>query len=139
MRAYVKTVRELLMVGESEWEGRPVCLTWRHKKVPIYLAASGPKMLQLAGEIADGVIGHPIWSIQWATKKVPEQLKVGLDRGGRERSDIHVNHWFWVTPNRDPIQSVEDARACVAFYAGIEQYEAYFAAHGFRDEQSPPG
>ena len=27
----------------------------------------------------DGVIGHPIWSIDWATTKVPDDLKRGLD------------------------------------------------------------
>ena len=40
LRAYVKTIRELLETGSSEWQGRPVCLTWRRRKVPIYLAAS---------------------------------------------------------------------------------------------------
>ncbi|HEV8718570.1 MAG TPA: hypothetical protein VGX03_37845 [Candidatus Binatia bacterium] len=37
-------------------------------------------------------------------------------------------------PNPNVKQSIEDARACVAFYAGIEQYEEYFAVHGFRAE-----
>lgn len=101
--------------------------------IPIWISALRGAMLRLGAEIADGVIGHPIWSTQWATTTIPEQLKRGLDRGGRQRSDIQVNNWFWVTPNRDTKQSVEDARACVAFYAGIEQYEEYFAAHGFRE------
>jgi len=102
--------------------------------LPIWISALRGAMVRLGGEVGDGLIGHPIWSVQWAKSTVPKQLKVGLDRNGRGRSDIHVNHWFWVTPNKDRRESIEDARACVAFYAGIEQYEAYFAAHGFRDE-----
>ncbi len=39
-----------------------------------------------------------------------------------------------MTPNTDVKQSIEDARATVAFYGGVEQYEEYFAAHGFRAE-----
>lgn len=102
-------------------------------EIPIWISAVRGAMTRLGAEIADGVIGHPIWSPHWATTTIPEQLKIGLDRGGRQRSDIHVNYWFWVTPNKDRKQSVEDARAVVAFYAGIEQYEPYFAAHGFGD------
>jgi len=103
-------------------------------EIPIWISALRGAMTRLGAEIGDGVIGHPIWSTHWATTAIPQQLKEGLDRGGRERKDIQMNHWFWVTPNRDVAQSVEDARACVAFYAGIEQYEAYFSAHGFKEQ-----
>ena len=34
----------------------------------------------------------------------------------------------------DEAEAINDARATVAFYAGIAQYEEYFAAHGFREE-----
>jgi probable F420-dependent oxidoreductase len=102
--------------------------------IPIWLAAMRASLVTLAGEIADGIMGHPMWSIPWATTRMPEALKQGLDRGGRARTAMHVNCWFWVTPNADIRQSVEDGRACVAFYAGIAQYEEYFAAHGFRAE-----
>jgi hypothetical protein len=42
--------------------------------------------------------------------------------------------WLFVAPNDDRQQAIEDARATVAFYAGAEQYEPYFAAHGFGKE-----
>lgn len=102
--------------------------------LPIWIAALRGAMIRLGAEIADGVIGHPIWSLKWATTTFPEHLKVGLARGGKQRADVQVNCWFFVTPNKDARQSVEDARACVAFFAGMEQYEEYFAAHGFRAE-----
>ena len=70
-------------------------------EIPIWISALRGAMLRLGAEIADGVIGHPIWSTHWATTTIPEQLKQGLDRGGRQRSDIHVNNWFWITPNSD--------------------------------------
>jgi alkanesulfonate monooxygenase SsuD/methylene tetrahydromethanopterin reductase-like flavin-dependent oxidoreductase (luciferase family) len=79
-------------------------------------------------------MGHPIWSVKWPRTTVPSHLKTGLARGGKQRTDVHVNYWFWVTPNNDVQQSVEDARAYVAFFAGMEQYEEYFAAHGFHNE-----
>src|SRR5947209_4153978 len=102
--------------------------------LPIWLSVLRGPIIELGAEIADGIISHPIWSIQWATTTLPKHLKVGLERAGKQRSDIHVCCWFWVTPNQDVKQSIEDARATVAFYAGVEQYEEYFAAHGFRAE-----
>ncbi len=102
--------------------------------LPIWVACLRTPLIRLAAEIADGVIGHPIWSIDWATTKVMDDLKAGLAKGGKQRSDIEVNMWLFVAPNDDRKQAIEDARATVAFYAGAEQYEPYFAAHGFGKE-----
>ena len=43
------------------------------------------------------------------------------------------NLWRWTTPNTDRRKSIEDARAVVAFYAGVAQYEPFFAAHGYAE------
>ncbi len=102
--------------------------------LPIWIACLRTPLVRLAAEIADGVIGHPIWSIDWATTKVMGDLKAGLAKAGKQRSDIELNMWLFVAPNDDRRQAVEDARATVAFYGGIAQYEEYFAAHGFRRE-----
>jgi len=98
--------------------------------LPIWIAGLRQPMVRLAGEVADGVIGHPIWSVEWATTKVADDLKRGLAKGGKQRSDIEFNMWLFVAPNDDRRQAIEDARATVAFYGGIAQYEEYFAAHG---------
>lgn len=103
-------------------------------EIPVWIAGLRTPILRLAGEIADGVIGHPIWSIDWATTKVMDDIKRGLEKGGRKREDIEFNMWLFVAPNTDRRQAIEDARATVAFYAGVGQYEEYFAAHGFRKE-----
>jgi alkanesulfonate monooxygenase SsuD/methylene tetrahydromethanopterin reductase-like flavin-dependent oxidoreductase (luciferase family) len=103
-------------------------------QIPIWIAALRTPLVRLAAEVADGVIGHPIWSIDWATTKVQGDLKAGLAKGGRTRNDIEFNMWLFVAPNDDRKQATEDARATVAFYGGIEQYEDYFAAHGFGAE-----
>ena len=103
-------------------------------EIPIWIAGLRGPLVSLAAEIADGVIGHPIWSIPWLTKEIPLSLARGLKRGGKQRSDVEFNAWLWVAADNDRAQAVNDARATVAFYAGVEQYEEYFAAHGFREE-----
>jgi alkanesulfonate monooxygenase SsuD/methylene tetrahydromethanopterin reductase-like flavin-dependent oxidoreductase (luciferase family) len=104
------------------------------ERIPIWIAGLGSPLIQLAAEIGDGVLGHPIWSIDWAKDHVMGDLQAGLGRAGKSRGDIEFNAWLFVAPNPDRKQAIEDARATVAFYAGIEQYEGYFAAHGFREE-----
>jgi probable F420-dependent oxidoreductase len=102
--------------------------------LPIWIAALRGPLLSLAAEIGDGVMGHPLWSVDWATTKMPEATKRGLDKAGRQRGDIEVNVWPWVQISNDRAEAINDARATVAFYAGMVQYEDYFAAHGFRNE-----
>ena len=102
--------------------------------IPIWIAALRGPLIGLGAEIADGVVGHPMCSIPWMTEQIPAHLKRGLDRGGKQRSDVEFNAWLWVAPSNDRAQAIEDARATVAFYAGVEQYEDYFAAHGFGPE-----
>jgi alkanesulfonate monooxygenase SsuD/methylene tetrahydromethanopterin reductase-like flavin-dependent oxidoreductase (luciferase family) len=63
-----------------------------------------------------------------------DDINAGLAKAGRKRSDIEFNVWLFVAPNHDRKQAIEDARATVAFYGGAEQYEPYFAAHGFGKE-----
>ncbi len=102
--------------------------------IPIWIATLRGPLIRMGAEVADGVMGHPIWSVKWATEQLPGELERGLSKGGRTRDQVHVNIWQWVAINPDPKEAVQDAKTTVAFYAGAEQYEEYFAAHGFREE-----
>src|SRR5260370_11889084 len=56
LREYAVTIRSLMTTGQAEYHGRKASFTWSRARVPIYLAASGPKTLRLAGQIADGAV-----------------------------------------------------------------------------------
>jgi probable F420-dependent oxidoreductase len=104
------------------------------EEIPIWIAALRGPAVRLAAEVADGVMGHPMWSLDWAVEKIQPDLEAGLKRGNRSRSDIDLNLWLWVAPSSDVKQAIEDARPTVAFYAGVKQYESFFEAHGFGAE-----
>jgi 5,10-methylenetetrahydromethanopterin reductase len=55
LREYAETVRGLLTTGTATYHGAPATLTWKRAAVPLYLAASGPKTLRLAGRIEAAV------------------------------------------------------------------------------------
>src|SRR5436190_6095594 len=100
--AYVKTIRELLQRGDSIYSGAPCRLTWFRGSIPIYLAASGPKTLQLAGEIADGVVINTGLTPEIVRDSI-EQVKIGCTRAGRKIDDLDM---WWL-----PLTNVGTDRA----------------------------
>jgi alkanesulfonate monooxygenase SsuD/methylene tetrahydromethanopterin reductase-like flavin-dependent oxidoreductase (luciferase family) len=104
------------------------------EEIPIWIAGLRSAAIRLAAEIADGVMGHPIWSIDWALERVQQDVKAGLEKGGKRREDVHLNLAFFVAINPDRREAVEDARTTVSFYAGAREYAPFFEAHGFGQE-----
>jgi len=98
--------------------------------IPILLPALFEKTATLAAEIADGLMGHPVWSLRWIADQ-SRHLEASLSANGRKRSDFHVNIWNYVAIASDRRQAIDDIRGTVAFYASIAQYRKYYAAHGF--------
>jgi 5,10-methylenetetrahydromethanopterin reductase len=96
---YVRTVRQLLETGEAEWQGRHCRLTWWSGSIPIYLAASGPKMLALAGEIADGVIINTGLTPEIIRDSI-DHVRRGAERAGRSLSEIDM-WWLPLTNLRE--------------------------------------
>lgn len=104
------------------------------ERIPILVAALREKIVRLGAEIADGIIGHPMWSIDWTVNRVAPIYLEELARHGRKREDVTVSVWPWLAISDDRAQAIEDARGTVAYYASISQYESFFADHGFLDE-----
>ncbi len=104
------------------------------EEIPIWIAALRGPAVRLAAEIADGVMGHPMWSLDWAVERIQPDLRAGLERGQRRREDVELNLWLWCAPTADEAEAIEDSRATIAFYAGMAQYESFFEAHGFGAE-----
>lgn len=99
-------------------------------EIPIYLPAVFEKACETAGEIADGLLGHPLWNEQWVREETIAALKRGLDKAGRPREAVTVNLQMFVALNPDKREAIEDARANIAFYSQSPQYLRYFDAIG---------
>jgi alkanesulfonate monooxygenase SsuD/methylene tetrahydromethanopterin reductase-like flavin-dependent oxidoreductase (luciferase family) len=101
--------------------------------IPIWTAALRECGVMAAGEMSDGLIGHPMWSLAAAQRLTSEQLVTGLERSGRTRGDIHVNLWVWTSFADDMAMAIDNARPTMAFYGALAMYKGYFAEHGFGD------
>ena len=101
------------------------------ERIPIWIAALRARLVGLAAEVGDGLIGHPMWSVRWTLEKMKPEFEAALTKAGRRRHAVEVNLWPWLAPNDDERQAIEDSRPTMAFYGGIKQYESFFEAHGF--------
>jgi probable F420-dependent oxidoreductase len=100
-------------------------------EIPIWIAALRAPLVRLAGEVGDGLIGHPMWSVEWALDHMQREFAAALAAAGRRRDQVEVNLWPWVAPHDNEAEAIADARPTMAFYGGIKQYEPFFEAHGF--------
>jgi 5,10-methylenetetrahydromethanopterin reductase len=96
LRAYVETVRGLLATGSATYHGARATLTWKRAAVPLYLAASGPKTLRLAGEIADGVVIRTGITPDIVRDSIA-QVRAGAQAAGRDPGAIDL--WWWPDAN----------------------------------------
>jgi len=100
-------------------------------EIPIWIAALRAPLVRLAAEVGDGLIGHPMWSIEWALGQMQSEFTAALAAAGRRRDQVEVNLWPWVAPSDNEAEAIDDARPTMAFYGGVKQYEPFFEAHGF--------
>ncbi len=109
LRAYVEAVRALQARGEVSWRGRTARLTWAPRAVPIYLSAEGPRTLELAGEIADGVVVN-VGLEPALVRDAVARVHAGARRAGRDPSALDL--WTLVRANvtDDVATGVEEIR-----------------------------
>jgi 5,10-methylenetetrahydromethanopterin reductase len=90
MRHCIGTVKALLAGGTVDFQGTPGRLGYaagRH--IPVLMAASGPKAVELAGEIADGVlllVGYTPGIVD----AVLAHVERGARRAGRRLDDLEI-------------------------------------------------
>jgi alkanesulfonate monooxygenase SsuD/methylene tetrahydromethanopterin reductase-like flavin-dependent oxidoreductase (luciferase family) len=102
------------------------------KKAPIHMAAIGPKMIQLAGEIADGLLGYS-YSVEYLRNVVLPNLAIGAERSGRSLDDFDIGLGLPAIVGSD--QAFEQIRGQVVMFAtaldSSPAYAASFEAAGF--------
>ncbi len=100
-------------------------------RLPIWVPPLFENTIRMGVEVADGLMGHPVWSAQWIANEVSRTLDAALAQYHRKRAEVTMNLWIYTAINKDRQRAIDDARATVAFYSSIAQYDKYFAANGF--------
>lgn len=115
---YIRAVDELQTHGATTWHGRRVTQQPSSRRVPIYVAASGPRSTRLAGRIADGVVV--------ATGLTPDvvaecrhELEAGAAEAGRDPGRIDV--WWLALTNLadDDDTALAELKGSLATFANM--------------------
>jgi len=85
----VRTIRALLKGEPVEYEGHELCMPWSDFEVPIIMACSGPKSLQLGGRLADGVL-FQVGSDPAFVRYALDNIRAGAASVGRTLEDLKL-------------------------------------------------
>ncbi len=131
MREVVESVRALLARQRVTYQGEFVQLTdieldvvhgrKEPRNVPIYIGATGPKMMALTGEIADGVVLNYLVSPQYNAAAL-EQLAAGAKEAGKTLDDIDRPQLVVCSVDKDRKKALDASRKLVTQYLGQQPH-----------------
>jgi probable F420-dependent oxidoreductase len=104
--------------------------------IPIFIAGVNQRIIQLAGELCDGLHAHPFHSPKYLKEFVLPNLDKGLNKSGRSRKDFQIATTAFVIAgkNRDEIEQAKaGVRQQLAFYASTRTYKVVLDMHGWGD------
>jgi probable F420-dependent oxidoreductase len=106
----------------------------RYGAPKVLLAAVGPLMTEVAGEVADGMIVHAFTTPRYLHEVTLPAIERGLAKAGRARKDFQLACPVFVVTGRDA-KEWEQSRGAVckqiAFYGSTPAYRGVLEAHGW--------
>lgn len=103
------------------------------RDIPIFFAAVNKRMQEVAGEVADGVIGHPMTSVEYINKIVLPNIAKGAEKAGREPGEVELAQQIIVSISNDRDQAKAEVKQQIGFYATTRTYGPVLELHGFDD------
>jgi probable F420-dependent oxidoreductase len=101
--------------------------------LPIYLAGVNPRMVQAAGTVGDGLIGHPLFTPEYVRDVVRPALERGAEIAGRD-APVPIAGYITCSVGDDREAARQAARAVVAFNSTVKTYRIIHRHHGFEAE-----
>jgi probable F420-dependent oxidoreductase len=102
----------------------------------IYLGALGPKMVEVAGELADGLYAHPFTTMPFVRDVQLPSLRQGLAKSGRTLKDFDMPAMIMtITGQTDEefAHADKSIRKLIAFYGSTPAYYTVLEHHGWGD------
>jgi probable F420-dependent oxidoreductase len=101
--------------------------------IPIYTAGVNPRMVEVAGRVADGLLGHVLFTTGYIEDVVLPAIEKGAERTGRDRSDVRIASLVIASVDDDADTARREAAAQLAFYASAKTYAPVLERIGFAD------
>jgi 5,10-methylenetetrahydromethanopterin reductase len=132
MRENVESIRQLLTMETVTYQGEFVNLEnvsldvvygdTSPRDIPIYIGATGPKMLELAGEICDGVCLNYGVSVKYVERAIA-LVEQGAKKAGKTLTDIDLPELMVVSmSDEDPAAALHAGKKLAAYYFATEPH-----------------
>ena len=105
-----------------------------HGPPKVFVAAVGPAMTRVAGEVADGLMAHGFTTPAYFRDVTMAHLADGLAAAGRSRADVEVTVPLMMVvdgPGRE--KSLQATRMQLGFYGSTPAYRPVLEHHGWGD------
>ena len=115
MEEIINVARKLMAGEEINFDGQDLKVSWPPCKVPVVVACTGPRSLQLAGRIADGVL-FQVGAAPELVRYAKRNIGLGARQAGRDPSEIKLYQRlaFAVSEDRDQVRAEARGYASVA-------------------------
>jgi probable F420-dependent oxidoreductase len=139
LRDTIAIVRALVRDGVVAHRGETITIErfdlWfqpLRPQIPIYVAALFPTMLEIAGELADGVL--LTWPTPRTIARAVQHVAIGARRAGRAATDVDVASLIPCAVAKTAAAARDALRPAVGLYAGFfPRYNRLLAEAGFAD------
>ena len=104
----------------------------------VFLAAVGPKMTEVAGEVADGMIVHAFTTEKYLRETTLPSLEKGFAKAGKTRADFEISYPVFVCTGQTEEELEEAKRATaqqIAFYGSTPAYKPVLDSIGVGELQ----
>jgi probable F420-dependent oxidoreductase len=103
--------------------------------LPIYTAGVNDRMIEVAGRVADGLCGHPMFTALYLDEVVRPALAKGAVKRGRDPGEIAIVHEVMCVVDEDLELAREQLAFAIAQYAASRVYVRLFDLHGWSGER----
>jgi probable F420-dependent oxidoreductase len=101
--------------------------------IPVYTAGVNPRMIEVAGRVGDGFLGHPLFGPPYIDEVVRPAIAEGARKGDRDPAAVELCGVVICSIADDEEQARREVAAQLAFYAAPKTYRPVLERSGFGD------
>jgi probable F420-dependent oxidoreductase len=101
--------------------------------IPVFMAGVNARMIEAAGAVADGLVGHPLFTPEYVRQVARPALARGAERAGRD-GPPPIAGYLTCSVSEDREAARRDAAAVIAFNSTVKTYWAVHRVNGFERE-----
>ncbi|HEV8340834.1 MAG TPA: LLM class flavin-dependent oxidoreductase [Candidatus Binatia bacterium] len=139
VREYIEIVKSAMEGKKLKFDGKffsahgfKMAFETSGRKVPIYLAAFGPKMSRLAGELTEGVLINMANPVE--VRRIAQQVHRGAEEAGKDPAAVEIICKVRCSVAEDQQAACEALSHALTFYALADYYRDLLTRMGFGPE-----